>query len=223
MDLSDIYEEVEQALGLRLAIPECFGLYGIRAGKYTIYHMTPSHVYTAWRILEILHGKKDSRILEIGGGYGVCAYYRFQQPLKRYTIIDLPIINLLQGFFLIKTCGADNVYLYGEKNKERKIHVLPYWMIAEMPDKSFDLTLSQISLTEIDKKIAQDYVQEIARTTMQYFLSINQEGASGVGYKRFQHNIVPELVLVHGCFKRRYRFPFWMRRGVIEELYEISS
>ncbi|MHC4579852.1 MAG: putative sugar O-methyltransferase, partial [Planctomycetota bacterium] len=222
LNLSEVYEQVEQKTGLSLAIPECFGLYGVQTGKHTIYLMTPSHAYAAWRMHELLNGEQNSRVCEIGGGYGGCAYYAFQRPFRKYIIIDLPVINVLQGFFLMKTCGSDNVHLYGEENEERPVHVLPYWMIEEMPSKSFDLTISQTSLTEIDRKNAELYIKEIARTTQYYFLNINQESGAGVGYKDFQHNIVPALVAEHGGFKRRYRFPWWIRKGHIEELYEIA-
>ena len=183
--------------------------------------MTPTHAYASWRMFELLDGKTEASICEVGGGYGGCAYYSFQRPLRRYTIIDLPIVNLLQGFFLIKTCGADNVCLYGEAHEDRTIHVLPYWMMAEMPDKSFDLTLSQESLPEIEREKAEAYIEQIARTTRRYFLSINQESGAG---KQFRQNVVPELVEMHArVYRRRYRFPYWIRKGEVEELYEILN
>jgi len=222
LNLSDVYEQVEQKTGLSLAIPECFGLYGVRTGKHTIYLMTPSHAYAAWRMHELLNGEQNGCVCEIGGGYGGSAYYAHQRSIRRYAIVDLPVINVLQGFFLIKTCGPNNVHLYGEKNEERAIHVLPYWMMREMPEKCFDLTMSQESLPEIERKNAEEYIRDIARTTRKYFLSINQECGGSVGYKDFQHNIVPALVAEHGGFKRRYRFPWWIRKGNIEELYEIA-
>jgi len=222
LNLSDVYKQVEQKTGLSLAIPDCFGLYGIQTGKHTIYVMTPSHAYAAWRIHELLNGEQNGHVCEIGGGYGGCAYYAFRGPLGKYVIIDLPVINVLQGFFLIKTCGPQNVRLYGEENEKHSIHVLPYWMIKEMPEKCFDLTFSQESLPEIDRKIAEEYIEEIARTTRQYFLSINQETGATVDYKDFQHNIVSALVAQRGSYKRLYRFPWWIRKGHVEELYEIT-
>ena len=223
LNLSDVYEQVEQKTGLSLTIPECFGLYGVQAGKHVIYLMTPAHAYAAWRVRELLNGEQNGRVCEIGGGYGGCAYYVFKRPLRKYVIIDLPVINVLQGFFLIKTCGPNNVYLYGEKDEDRAINVLPYWMVGEMLEKCFDLTLSQESLPEIDSESAEEYVMEIARTTRQWFLSINQECGADVGYKDFHHNIVPALVAEHCVFKRQYRFPYWIRNGLIEELYEIAN
>lgn len=223
LNLSDIYECVEEKIGLSLAIPECFGLYGVRAGKHTIDVMTPSHAYAAWRIHELLKGQFDSCVCEIGGGYGGCAYYVLQRLLGRYVIIDLPVINVLQGFFLMKTCGAENVHLYGEDTHERRIHVLPYWMMREMPDRCFALTVNQESLPEIDRRNAELYIKEIARTTRQYFLSINQESGAHVGYHGFQHNVVPALIAGHEAFVRRHRFPWWIRKGDVEELYEIGG
>jgi len=221
-DLGKLYGEVERAVGATLDVPPCFGLYGVRAGDSVIHPMTPMNAYAAWRAFEVLSEVTLPAICEIGGGYGGTAYYAFQRPLARYTVIDLPVVNALQGYFLLKTCGSDRVALYGEDGAGRPLHVLPYWTMAELPDKSFDLCLSQESLPEIDRSQARAYVAEIARTTRRWFLSLNQESQGDIGYKDFEQGVVPALVAEHGGFRRRRRYPFWLRPGEVEELYEVS-
>jgi len=220
-DLGVVYDRVERALGFSLSIPECFGLYGVLAGKRVIHPMMAMHAYDCWRMFEVLNGVISPSICEIGGGYGGCAYYASQQPIDRYTIIDLPLINAFQGFFLAKTCGASRVRLYGETNENGPLEVLPYWSMFEIPNKTFDLVLNQESLPEIDHKQATAYIAEIARTSRRWFLSINQESQASDGTGTFRHGVVAEMVAKHGGYRCRRRHPFWLRKANVEELYEI--
>lgn len=223
LDLGEVYANVERAIGFSLAIPECCGMYGVRAGRHVVHPMMPYHAYACWRMFDVLDGAASPSICEIGGGYGGCAYYADQHAIDRYVIIDLPLINAIQGFFLLKTCGAQRVRLYGESDGGAPLQVLPYWMMANMPAKCFDLVFNQESLPEIDPPCAQGYVTDIARTSRRWFLSINQESQGGAGAEGFQHGVVFKMVEAHGGFRRRRRYPLWVRRGEVEELYEVMS
>ena len=48
-------------------------------------------------------------------------------------------------------------------------------------------------------------------------------GAARVGHEGFEHGLVSDLVAKNGGFHRNYRFPTWIRRGHVEELYELAS
>lgn len=221
-DLGEVCDRIDEALGFPISIPPCFGLYGVRAGRHRVHVMAAAHAYTAWRIENLLETKEASHICEIGGGYGGVAHYSFQKPPTSYSLIDLPLVNALQGYFLMKTCGAENVRLYGEDHPDRPIAVLPYWCMKDMADNCFDLVISQESLPEIDRENAEAYIEDIARTSKRYFLSINQEtGATVSQGSGFRHNVVADLVRAQGGFERIYRFPYWIRRGQLEELFVV--
>ena len=82
--------------------------------------------------------------------------------------------------------------------------------------------MGAVHLPEIDKKNSEAYLDDIARTTRGFFLSINQE--SGAHYADdARHNVVPDLMLGRRSFRRRYRFPWWIKKGFVEELYRIQS
>jgi hypothetical protein len=221
--LHAIYEGIEKACGVALSIPECFGLFGIRIGEHTIHTMTPSHAYMAWRVDQVLDSTSGSEVCEIGGGYGGSAYFSFLRSPKRYTIIDLPVVNALQAYFLSKTCGPDNVRMFGEPKEGQTLNVLPYWEMANLKARSVDLVLNQESLPEIERAKAEEYIAEIERTTRGLFLSINHESAARVGHEGFEHGLVSDLVAKNGGFHRNYRFPTWIRRGHVEELYELDQ
>ena len=223
-DLEQVCDRIDEALGFSISIPPCFGIYGVKAGRHRIHIMAAAHAYTAWRIENLLETKGTSHICEIGGGYGGVAHCSFQSPPKSYSLIDLPFINALQGYFLMKTCGAENARLFGEDHPERPIAVLPYWCIKDMADNCFDLVISPESLPEIDRENAEAYIEDIARTSKRYFLSIDQETAATVSRNSsFQHNVVADLVRAQGGFERVYRFPYWIWRGQLEELFAVRE
>ena len=167
----------------------------------------------------------NSSILEIGAGTGRTAYYASKFGIKDITILDLPYVCILSGYYLIKALPNEDVVLYGENPHDEtpSIKILPYWCIQEIPDQTLDLTLNQDSFPEINYNTVMEYLSQIHRTTKHYFLSINQEGeCQQTGPDRLQL-VVPQLMNKLGnAYKRIYRFPYWEREGYIEELYKVT-
>ncbi len=170
-------------------------------------------LYAALRIKKIV-GKK-AKVAEIGGGVGKAGYYAYKLGIRNYSIFDLPHINVLQGYFLLKSL-PNSVSLFGEK--EKAIKVLPDFAFSK-PRNKFDLTLNADSFPEISKVIVRNYLADIKNNTRKYFLSINQEGESS--FQSIKQTIVGRVIKEVGGFKKEYRFPFWVRKGYVEELYSI--
>ncbi len=170
-------------------------------------------LYTALRVVKII-GKKG-KVSEIGGGVGKAGYYAYKLGIRNYSIFDLPHINVLQGYFLIKSL-PNSVSLFGEK--EKAIKVLPDFAFSK-PRNKFDLTLNADSFPEISKVIVRKYLADIKNNTRKYFLSINQEGESS--FSAIKQSVVGRLIKESSGFKKEYRFPFWVRKGYVEELYSI--
>ena len=59
------------------------------------------------------------------------------------------------------------------------------------------------------------------RTTVSYFLSINQEAQAPMGPRT--QNSVPAIVSVFPGFRRLYRMKYWIREGYVEELYGLEA
>jgi hypothetical protein len=218
LGLREIREAIEHVVGIPIAQTECIGLWGIMAGDVCVDPRMPENIYTAWRQRELLEGYTcGARIAEIGAGFGGCAAYAMKMGASSYTVIDLPIINLLQGFFLIRNHGWDKVKLFGEQGNA-PIQIFPYWMLAQLPDDSFDLAFNKDSMPEIPEDHVVEYLRQIVRTTRRALLSINQEGeapaADGV-----RQTVVGRLVARVPGLERRGRFPYWLRRGYVEELF----
>ena len=143
-------------------------------------------------------------MLEIGAGLGRTAYFSSLFGVKNYTIVDIPLTNAAQGYFLGRVLGGDQVSLYGEEIGEG-VRVLPSTVMSEHNEK-YDLVVNVDSWTEMPLDIALMY-WKFARTATSAVLSINHE---------YNPNPVRELYRSDAAV-RVLRYPYPMRRGYIEE------
>lgn len=67
---------------------------------------------------------------------------------------------------------------------------------------------------------ATEYVRLIGEKEPGVFLSINQEARAN-NTDDHPQSVVHELVASVAGLRRTYRFPYWMRAGYVEELYQI--
>lgn len=216
-DQDALYRGIEAALGFSLAAPDIGMPPGCRLNGVLTTPDMIRHAYTAHRLRSLGFGA-ESRILEIGGGFGAAALLAYRAGQRRYTIIDLPYVGAIQMLYLGHALGADKVAGLGES--AAAITLLPPPAIHDIPDKSIDLVINTDSLPEIGRAAALDYMREIKRIA-RAFLSINQEAQKdhpGVG----RQNFVPELAEATGGFVRRHRFRHWMEQGYVEEYYSLE-
>jgi len=228
LNVNEAVKKIEQYLKIKIVPPSVEGgLYKLSTFEGGLHNRDITSLYTAVRCRDILKIIINPSICEIGAGIGKNAYYSYLLGINRYTIIDLPYINVLQGFYLIKTLPMANIYLYGEdqtkvKNKNGSIFILPDWSLKEMSGKQFDLTLNQDSFPEIDKIILLEYLQQIRLHTRKFFLSINQESNNIMIVKNLKQHVLSSIMSKEKGVELIYRFPYWLRLGYIEELYEIK-
>ena len=171
------------------------------------------HAWTAYRLRQIAGGAAEA--FEIGGGYGGLALLASRAGFAQYAIFDLPWVNALQGFFLLRALPDASIELYGEDRGP--IRVLPYWTLDEQPDAACDVLVNTDSLAEIGEATARRYLQQIARVTRRCFLSINQEAMARVEGGR--QNCVRDLAEASGALLPATRHRAWMRHGYVEETF----
>jgi hypothetical protein len=215
VDLDALLSAVITRTGLDVDMPAAGGLYGCVVAGRRVTIDTLVHAYTAYRLKQLGVGGGE-RIVEIGGGYGCLSHSCRRNGFSDYTIFDLPWVNVLQGYFLIMTLGAEEVSLFGEP--DRPVKVRPFWEFAALADRSVDVVINTDSLPEIGAETARKYIAGIARVTRRCFLSINQEAMMdypGVGRQQHVNGLVarePGLRLLH-------RHRYWMRQGYVEEIF----
>ena len=119
-------------------------------------------IYSAIKVYNIIKNYKIKTVNEIGAGLGSVAYYTSKLNKIQYNIYDLPVINLLQAYYLMLSIGENNVSLLGEKNKRKNcVKIMPYWEIFKLKRKNKALWFNQDSLPEIDKSLSEKYIKTI--------------------------------------------------------------
>ncbi len=209
LDADAVAERVERRLGIPVAIhPVQGGFTGLAIGDRLVNDRMLHGVYYAHRVRQLVRGCAAPAILEVGAGLGYAAYYAHQLGLPDYTIVDLPMTNVAQAYFLGRMLGPDRVLLEGEPERgdtSQQVKIRTPSLLAE--PRSFDLVLNADSLPELGAKLAFEYVERIFEMS-DLLLSVNHE-ANEYG--------VVELFVARDDVDIE-RFPFWLRNGYVEEV-----
>lgn len=220
IDFEEIFDFVLQHVpALRHPPRAGGGIFGIRIVNGVIAWRDLVAAFNATRVVENL-GNLPKTICEIGGGMGSLAYYLAKMGVSS-SVFDIPVVSLLQSYFLMTNLGGDQVWIYGEDpNPSAKVRIMPWWELPSEEDSKFSLVVNVDSLPEIELDVALNYIDLIHAKGRDLFLSINQESRALNTGSNYQ-NVVGDLVAVRGGLKRTYRFPYWLRAGYVEELYQI--
>ena len=224
--IPDLCSQIESTLGLPVCLPplfeDFFALNG-PSGPCHLRSMQPAlalHQLTRFFLDTHARGPGSVRLAEIGAGIGCTGYLAAQLGLTRYSVFDLPEVNVAQGFFLLSTLGEDQVRLYGEPAGASS-EVLPAWTFALAMEQGCDAVLNIDSFPEIDREHTRAYLQAM-RAGAEYFFSINQEAprADPVGGRRLS---VRQMTRKQPGFQQLQRHPNWIRSGYVDELYRITD
>ena len=228
--IDTVVAKIEDKIGISIEFPNIGAPYGISANNSLITMEQPEHIYVALRINEAVRdylnkeGKKLN-LLEIGAGFGGLAYWILKQQrftTSTYTIIDLPLINVLQGYFLSKALGVSKVSLYGETfRNDATILILPTFAITTMSGNDIDVLINQNSMPEMTEQIVENYLRFAKENVSGIFFSYNHEAYSLVYGK--PQVLVPEIVNRLGGFNLLSRNASWLRSGYVEEVYRAAG
>jgi len=214
---------VEARLGMSLDFPDVGAACGVLVAGRVIPPEWPELIYGAVRLCEAIEAYvppcgRPPLVVEIGGGYGGMAYWVLGMIDARYVIIDLPVINVLQGWFLGQALGHESVSLHGET--EGRIAIVPNHALTTV-QTPFDILANKDSLPEISFDDAVGYLAWARSNCRGAFYSNNQEGAAVVSGAA--QNVVGELIEHVGGFQRVRRDASWLRRGYVEEIFIPTS
>jgi hypothetical protein len=209
--VEEILSGLDNHMGFRIDFPNIFsGECGIQTTRGIANYRSVQALFQAWRIKQLLGDAKKKSVLEIGAGLGRTAYYALKMGVRQYTIIDIPLTGVAQGYFLGRILGEDAVSLYCEKHCAQ-VRILPP-IAYEKLNEEFDLIINVDSLTEMAEPTATKYLTEATRMTRK-FLSINHE-----------HNaFTVESIYRNIPSSKAWRTPYWLRRGYVEELIEFTN
>ncbi|TDN67198.1 putative sugar O-methyltransferase [Paraburkholderia sp. BL10I2N1] len=202
--VDEISSDIDRVAGFRVTFPNPFpGEIGLFTSRGVASFRSVQSLYQAYRIQELVGS--DARVIEIGGGLGRTAFYARQFGIRDYTIIDLPITNVAQAYFLGRTLGQDMVSLFGEN--QHGIRILPLTEFLDATDR-YDLVVNVDSLTEMSRDTALAYCKAI-RSRANKFLSINHE------FNPFTVREICATLETHSST----RTPYWLRCGYVDEVF----
>lgn len=212
----DILRAIETALGAQLSFPDIYaGIVGANSMRGVIPYRAIQAIYLAFRMRQLApeRAAEEPRICEIGAGLGRSALHARQLGLRNYTIVDVPMTVISQGYYLMRCLGADAVALPGEpRSSPGQIRLIyPDEFLAS--EDRFDLIANVDSLTELGRDLATKYLKTISVKTPA-FLSINHEA-----------NPIRVNALLKDLDRpyRVSRHPYWMRQGYVEEFVEFQA
>lgn len=205
----EVVGRIEDRLGIELTIrPLQGGFTGLAVGDRLVDDRMACGAYYAYRVRQLVASRTRPQILEIGAGLGYSAYYAHQMGLRDYTIVDLPMTNVAQAYFLGRMLGPDRLVLEGEPDARANLDTIKIRTPPLLDDPhSFDLVLNADSLTEVGAKLAFEYLEKIFELS-DTLLSINHEANEYCVAELFASNEDVEIE----------RFPFWLRNGYVEEI-----
>lgn len=215
--IPDLITAIENKVRFSIHRPLVMGIYGIGVDSGAIDFRVPDDTYCAHRLRMIGDDIAETSFIEIGGGFGGMALFALRAGATHWQMVDLPIMNVVQGYFLIKSLGENSVSLFGENNSAADVEVLPYWEFFN-PLRRYSVVFNRDSLPEIQRSRVDEYLAEIeARGAV--LLSINQEaGAPGGDDGLLQLNLL-QIIAERGKLECRFRHPYWVRKGYVEELF----
>jgi hypothetical protein len=197
---------IDQGVGHRVEFPNPFpGEVGLATSRGIISFRAIQAIYQAWRVYNLAKGNIDARIVEVGAGLGRTAFYAAKFGLRNYTIVDIPLTSVAQGYFLGRTLGPDAISLF--KEERSGIAILPPSAFLNSDDK-YDVVLNADSLTELDPETASAYCAAF-RDRANIFLSINHEINPFTVHELYAAIARPAVS----------RAPYWLRAGYVEEIF----
>ena len=217
-----LVQAIEYELGFEFNFPGLFGSYGIEIGNRLITTDMIEHIYVAHRLSinlkRFIADINKYKILEIGGGFGDLPHWLSKMiQIKHFLILDLPLTNVYQGWFLSNIYGRDRVALFnhflkGTDLSNKDIFIVPVNSYKYWEDIEFNCVFNQNSFPEMPQSIVEDYIRfchQLLFNNSGFLYSYNQEAQV----------LVPEIITNIGGFKRQFRERSWTRRGYVEELY----
>ncbi|HUR86497.1 MAG TPA: putative sugar O-methyltransferase [Solirubrobacteraceae bacterium] len=224
-DPAELVERIGARLGVDVTPPDVDGgLLKIDTGRGLFGERDANAIYTADLVRRTVSDVRAPRVCEIGGGSGRVAYWSRRFGLTSYTLVDLPHVNAVQGYYALKSLPAGDVSLFGERPPGAagaRLEILPHHAIAAFGEPVFDLVLNQDSFPEMSATVVTEYLRWIRECCRGSLMSINHESKAAYG-GGLEHISVPEMIAATGGFELSYRFPYWLRRGYVAELYRVG-
>lgn len=154
-------------------------------GEFLTVSSFPIEVYGNL-LAQLLDGHQRPVVAELGGGYGIQAYYLLsQRGPASYVDFDLPETLCLAAYYLAKCFPERRLLLYGEADYSPALHeeydllFMPSFVMERLASDSVTLFVNEFSLGEMTSEAARNFVSHIARSA-EYFFHVNHDRVPNV-------------------------------------------
>jgi len=146
-------------------------------------HRILRYTYYLSQLKNNLNFRKDEKLVicDIGGGYGgLLRLLKYIYKNSCCILVELPETCLLASYFLKKNFPKKKILLNSDFSEKKQnfldydFVILPQSQIKNLPNESVDLMINTSSLSEMDNKTQNFYVDQIERLTKKYFYSVNR-------------------------------------------------
>lgn len=224
--LAALVDRVEERLGFSIDFPDVGAPQGLLLRDRLLTMDSPEQIYTAYRLGQAMRlhlsvaAAEAPNIVEIGGGYGASCLWllRYHGTVRRYTIVDLPLVNVLQGYFLCRALGHSAVSLFGEE--PASVVVAPNSGLGQL-ERRYDTLVNKDSMPEMPEKAALEYLRWGRSACEGIFFSCNQE--SQARFQGEEQGLVGRAVEQVGGYSLLRRDQSWVRPGYVEEVYAVGA
>lgn len=168
--------------------------------------------------LNLLLDRFPHTILEIGSGACSYPYIARLFGCKSYSSIDIPTTSVIGAYLLSKKIGEDKIWLYGEpENMMAFARFYPSSAFRESI-RPYDCVFQCNGFPEFSIETQNEYLEYIHMVLMDdgVLHSVNHES------KNTEQRSVSESMREFRKFRLRYRAPFMLRNGYIEEVFSLA-
>ncbi len=149
----------------------------------------------------LVKGMERPVIAEIGGGVGLFGYYLLKRnPSICYMDFDLPENLFVASYYLSMAFPDKRILYYEGAEKDLTAEVLggydivlmPNLMLQRLADRTVDMFVNTISLSEMDYETIVEYLKQVQRCTKKYFYQENLADFN-FSYKSYPADFFPNL------------------------------
>jgi hypothetical protein len=198
-----------------LELPPIGNPYGHYVDGYVVHPNTFLNHYRGRFAKKIVAGVSRPVVAEIGGGFGGFAYYVLKfVPGCCYINFDLPENLIISTYFLSLSYPDLRIYTYsgGEDVAalidQYDVILMPQYSLPSLPDRSVDLFVNTISMSEMDYATICEYLNQISRVTDGFFYHENLI-ANGTGYLYYPIDTFPTLPEFNELLRQPSRWPYF--------------
>lgn len=225
----ELIKKLEKYFGFRIEAPNLGGARGVVLGDRFLSREVCSQIYTAYRIRQAFNTRGMSgplHIVEVGGGYGgLCLWLHrmLGEQIASYTIVDLPITNAVQAYFLSNTLERE-IVIYENSGETLPssgvVRLVPHFALSTLSG-SYNLLVNQDSMPELPATEVERYIRWASESIDGLFFSFNQEAYSVISGT--PQVLLPEVVSRFSNYRLLERHTSWDRRGYVEEVYSVTQ